>query len=223
MSRTVVKADNNPADLPDETEKAPEEIIKDLQAELRATKAELDQKKAGLESANTLVAQLHERNTRAAANIDAVASQRDRYQLREVDLLVEKDILTRTKDHEINTLTARNTELENQLQPMNARLHQMDSALREVREKFGEVKHLQKRAEESAALSESLHAIVKAALNWYIHLTGPIRFNVPFRFHQNTGVELTEEIIIAAYSQLDEQEYEVTSNNLIEYLALHAK
>jgi len=152
------------------------------------------------------------------ANITVLREQRDRFLETESDASVNLYLEKAQAARQINNIEKQAQAILNEAQPLRAQLNQAHADLTEVRTKFGATKSAQKKAEAQTERSERNTNQVRAALDWYVTVTSGVRYSVPSRFFKATNIELSHEHIEIAYNHLEGTRFQITAENLVEYL-----
>lgn len=187
-----------------------EQLLKEQEAK-KEVQTKLDNMESAMQFINGKTAQLE-------ANVNVLREQRDRFLEAEADASVNLELEKTYAKRRVAEIEKQARDVIEEAQPLRAKLNQCDAALKEVREKFGQAKSDQKKAE--VRMEEVAQELRESqqALDWYIENTAGIRYSVPFRFFKATNTELTHEHIEVAYKRTLSKHRAVTSDNFVDFL-----
>lgn len=187
-----------------------EEIIQTLRERVARQEAQLNKSDQHINSLDQALRISQARGLQLEANVTALRKQRDVFVEREADALVDNTLISdkkeETEKHHAQVLDR----IEKEHQPLRAKLHQTASALTEIRDKFGDVKHDLKEAQRQRDTAhgqvldaEAASGYWRAALAWYMNITAGLKYSVPYRFKREMGTPLNADHILAAFKEVE--------------------
>lgn len=173
-----------------------------------------------LESALTMA---NAKNAQLEANVKVLRDHRELFMEREADAAVNADLNEQRLNRDLKNMEAERDNAKKEQQPLQARIHQAETSLKEVRELFGKVKHRQKEAEtEIAGREKDLNEAVEA-LEWYSKVSSGIQFSITRRFAEKCNQELTADLIINAARFAKHCKTKINKNNIVSFLVAPSK
>ena len=195
-----------------------EEQLVAVQEQLGAEQKEKKEVQTKLENMENAMQFINSKTAQLEANVNVLREQRDRFLEAEADASVNLELEKAYAKRRVAEIEQQARGVIEEAQPLRARLNQCDTALREVREKFGEAKSSENRAKRETGEALSDLTQVRLALDWYIKVTANVRYSVPNRFFKATNTELTYEHIEVAYTRTLVKHRAITPDNFVDFL-----
>lgn len=223
MTEQAVEPQKQEVEVAEEQEPTVEERLADAikkNGELVQAYNQMAQRANGLETALTMA---NAKNAQLEANIEILRDHREMFMEREADAFVNAKLTEQRLTREVKEAETKCDNIEKEHQPLRARIHQAETALAEVRDLFGKVKHKQKESEREASENAAAAENAQNALEWYVSVSAGVRFSIPHRFFKEAGHDLTFEDIVQAYLVARGSNVDVDSKNIVEFLLTPSK